>query len=67
VIAIRGQADAITMAREQHRPELMLKLLDPLRDPVAGHAQLGCGSAETAGSRHFKKNADAFPIQDRAI
>src|SRR5215470_8804143 len=55
------------MAGEQHRPELMLKLLNPFRDPVAGHTQLGCRSTKTAASRHFKKNADAFPVRDRPV
>jgi hypothetical protein len=42
VIAIRGQANAVAMAGEQHCSELVFKLLDALGDPVAGHTQRGC-------------------------
>src|SRR5216683_6909618 len=48
VMTIRSQADAITMAREQHSANLVFQLLNSSRDAVTGHAQPDCCGAETA-------------------
>ncbi len=54
------------MAGEQRRADLTLQLLNPLGDAVAGHVQPVCRGAETAATRHLKKNPDALPVRARA-
>ena len=62
-----SQADAITVAGEQHRSELMFQLFDPPRNAVTGHTQPARRRAKTAGPRHLKENPNAFPVGTRTI
>jgi len=67
VVTSSRQADAITVAGEQHRADLMFQLFDPPRNAVTGHAQPARCGAKTSGPRHLKENPNAFPVRARTI
>ncbi len=62
-----GQADAVAMAGEQHRADLVFQLFDSPRNAVTGHAQPACCRSKAAGARHFEEDPDAFPVRNSAI